>query len=159
MRIIKSLFTVTLGVSLCVYIGYLTQQQSLAAYNTAVNQPAEQFEISNLKSQILTYEANVSAYCPCEKCCGKWANIHPRRTASGHIIKPGDKFVASPKDVPFGTMIDIPGYGLVPVLDRGGAIKGNKLDVYFDSHQEALEWGRQYLTVKIYPQITQMNAD
>lgn len=91
--------------------------------------------------------ANISAYCPCQKCCGKWANVLPRRTASGHVIRPGDKFVAAPKNVPFGTMIDIPGYGRVPVLDRGGAIKGNKLDVYFDTHEQALKWGRRYLKV------------
>ena len=96
----------------------------------------------------LEYTANVSAYCPCEKCCGKWAFILPRRTASGHLIRPGDKFIAAPKNIPFGTMIDIPGYGCVPVLDRGGAIFGNKLDVYFDSHKAALNWGRQNLKVK-----------
>lgn len=91
----------------------------------------------------------VTAYCPCGKCCGKWAKIYPRKTASGHVIKTGDRFVAAPKEIPFGTMIDIPGYGYVPVLDRGGAIKNGKLDVYFDTHEAALEWGRQYLTVTI----------
>jgi len=94
----------------------------------------------------LSFRANVSAYCPCEKCCDKWAD---GVTASGHIIQPGDKFVAAPDRYPFGIIIDIPGYGEVPVLDRGGAIKGDKLDVFFPTHQEAVEWGRQYLMVKI----------
>lgn len=94
-----------------------------------------------------SYEANVSAYCPCSKCCGKYAD---GVTASGHKIKKGDKFCAAPKNIPFGTILEIPGYGKVPVLDRGGVIKGNKIDVYFDTHKEALKWGRQYLTVKIY---------
>jgi 3D (Asp-Asp-Asp) domain-containing protein len=46
----------------------------------------------------------------------------------------------------------IPGYSNsqpVKVLDRGGAIKGNRLDVFFATHEEALEWGVQYLEVKI----------
>jgi 3D (Asp-Asp-Asp) domain-containing protein len=46
--------------------------------------------------------------------------------------------------------MDVPGYGEAVVWDRGGAIKGNKIDLLFPSHQEALEWGRQYITVKVY---------
>lgn len=87
----------------------------------------------------------VTAYCPCEKCCGQWAD---GQTASGHWIKAGDRFVAAPKHIPFGTILDIPGYGVVPVLDRGGAITVDRLDVFFSTHQEALIWGVQYLTVK-----------
>lgn len=93
----------------------------------------------------------VTAYCPCEVCCGKWAD---GITASGHVIKPGDKFVAAPPEIPFGTMLTIPGYGRVPVLDRGGSIKGRRLDVFFDDcngvsgHQRALNWGVRQLEVK-----------
>ena len=88
----------------------------------------------------------VTAYCPCEKCCGKWAD---GITASGHVIKKGDKFVAADRSIAFGTTIDIPGYGEVPVLDRGGAIEGDRLDVYFSTHQEALNWGVKNLKVRI----------
>lgn len=91
---------------------------------------------------------NVSAYCPCSKCCGQYAD---GVTASGHVIEKGDRFVAAPKNYPFGTVMIIPGYGKVKVLDRGGAIKGNRLDVYFDTHEQALEWGRQYLDVVVEP--------
>ena len=94
----------------------------------------------------VTFTANVSAFCPKKCCCGVYSD---GITASGHVIMPGDKFVAAPPKYPFGTMIDVPGYGRVPVLDRGGAIKGNKLDVYFDTHEAALQWGRQYLDVTV----------
>lgn len=93
-----------------------------------------------------TLEMEVTAYCPCEKCCGTGS---PGITASGHKIQPGDKFIAADKSIPFGTKINVPGYGIAPVLDRGGAIKGNKLDVFFPTHQEALEWGRKHLIVEI----------
>ena len=93
-----------------------------------------------------TFIANVSAYCPCELCCGVYAD---GVTASGHVIQPGDKFVAAPKHIPFGTVLIIPGYGEVEVLDRGGAIKGNKLDIFFATHKEALQWGRQQIAVKV----------
>lgn len=51
---------------------------------------------------------------------------------------------------PFGTRMHIPGYGFGVVEDRGGAIKGpRRLDVFFNSHREALRWGRQRLSVEI----------
>ena len=86
----------------------------------------------------------VTAYCPCELCCGEWSD---GVTASGHVIRPGDKFVAADPLVPFGTRLDVPGYGEVPVLDWGGAIRGRKLDAFFPTHAEALEWGRQTLEI------------
>jgi 3D (Asp-Asp-Asp) domain-containing protein len=94
--------------------------------------------------------ANVSAYCSCQKCCEKWSKY--KTTASGHKIKKGDKFAAAPKNIPFGTMIIVKGYNdgkPVPVLDRGGAIKGNKIDLYFDTHKEAIQWGRKKMNIKI----------
>jgi len=103
-----------------------------------------------------TVEMNVSAYCPCEKCCDHWGKIPvssgKRKTASGHTIKVGDKFVAAPRTYPFGTEMIIEGYAggkIVKVEDVGGAIKGNKLDLYFDSHQAALDWGRKTVIVRV----------
>ena len=88
----------------------------------------------------------VTAYCPCVICCGSYSD---GLTASG---RPAEGFlVAAPLDIPFGTLLRIPGYAggyPVPVLDRGGAIKGNRLDVLFPTHIEALRWGRQYLKVE-----------
>ena len=92
----------------------------------------------------------VTAYCPCEKCCGRWSD---GITASGHKIGKDDKFVAAPLSVPFGTMLIIPGYNNnepIPVLDRGGVIKGNRLDAFFSTHQEALNWGHKWLNVRFW---------
>ena len=89
---------------------------------------------------LLSRQCEVTAYCPCEYCCGDYAD---GVTASGHVIQPGDKFVAAPGNYPFGTKLYIPGYGWTTVQDRGGAIQGNRLDVFFPTHAEALQWGRQ----------------
>jgi 3D (Asp-Asp-Asp) domain-containing protein len=94
----------------------------------------------------------VTAYCPCTKCCGPAAK---GITASGkHVSHNDGKFVAADTSVlPFGTKLVIPGYAddaQVQVLDRGGAIKGNKLDLYFPTHAEALTWGRQQVDVIVY---------
>lgn len=91
----------------------------------------------------------VTAYCPCSKCCGQYAD---GVTANNHRIEEGDRFVAADKSYPFGTQMIIPGYNVsepVEVKDRGGAIKNDKLDVFFNTHTEALEWGVQYLDVLV----------
>ena len=96
-----------------------------------------------------TISMRVTAYCPCEQCCGDWAD---GVTANGHVIEPGDCFVAADRRFAFGTEMLIEGYNVsktVKVFDRGGAIKGNKLDVFFHTHQAALEWGVRYIDVKI----------
>ncbi|RKY12675.1 MAG: hypothetical protein DRP65_00520 [Planctomycetota bacterium] len=86
-------------------------------------------------------KTKVTAYCPCGRCCGRFAD---GVTASGHKIKAGDRLCAADKQVPFGTAVIVPGYNnSMPalVLDRGGAIRGDRLDVLFDTHAEAKEWG------------------
>ncbi len=53
----------------------------------------------------------------------------------------------------FGTKLSIPGYNQgapVPVLDRGGRIKGHRLDVFFLSHSQARKWGARRLNVTVY---------
>lgn len=86
----------------------------------------------------------ITAYCHCSKCCGKSDGI----TASGVKAVQGVT-VATDKSMPFGTKIYIDGVGERIVQDRGGAIKGNRIDLYFDSHQEALNFGRQTKEVTI----------
>lgn len=90
----------------------------------------------------------VRAYCPCELCCGRWADGY---TANGWEIQSGDKFVAADPNIPFLTLVYVPGYSdiFVPVRDRGAAVTGNRMEVFFHTHEEALEWGKQKLWVKI----------
>lgn len=90
-----------------------------------------------------------TAFCPCERCCGRFSD---GITASGHKIRSGDRFVAAPCEIPFGTLVRVPGYNdgqPVPVLDRGRLITGNHIDVFFNSHDDALKWGIQRLEVEI----------
>jgi 3D (Asp-Asp-Asp) domain-containing protein len=86
----------------------------------------------------------VTAYCPCEKCCGKHADGH---FANGQEIS--FPALAAPPEIPFGTKIHVPGYGVAEVKDRGSAITWRQLDVFFPDHQQALEWGVQKLKVEI----------
>jgi 3D (Asp-Asp-Asp) domain-containing protein len=90
----------------------------------------------------------VTAYCPCTECCGPAAR---GVTASGRPVSAdGGRFVAADPSIPFGTILLVPGYNdgrPVKVLDRGGAIKGDHIDVFFPSHAEAKRWGARYLRV------------
>lgn len=93
------------------------------------------------RQQYITVEA--TAYCPCVKCCGKSDGI----TASGVKAVEGVTIAADTRVFPIGTKIDINGH-IYTVQDTGGAIKGNRIDIYFNSHAEALKFGRQ--TIKVH---------
>ncbi len=94
----------------------------------------------------------VTAYCPCRKCCGRSADS---KTASGYSVwvNGGKMVAADTRILPFGTIVSVPGYHdgeLVPVLDRGGRIKGNRLDVLFPTHKQARKFGVRWLNVPVY---------
>jgi 3D (Asp-Asp-Asp) domain-containing protein len=106
----------------------------------ASSEPAETWQ---------TVTMRVTAYCPCQKCCGPSAQ---GITASGHKIEPGEAFATADRRYPFGTELIIPGYNdnePVKVLDRGGAIHGDHIDIFFATHEQALEWGVKMLAVKV----------
>lgn len=85
----------------------------------------------------------VTAYCACVRCCGKTNGI----TASGTKAT-ANRTVAAPSTFAFGTKLEINGQTYT-VEDRGGAIQGNRIDVYMNSHSEALAWGVRYLDVDV----------
>ena len=85
----------------------------------------------------------ITAYCPCSKCCGKSNGI----TASGTKATAGRTVAASGKFA-LGTKLNINGH-IYTVEDRGGAINGNKIDIFVNSHSEALAWGVRYLPVSV----------
>ena len=84
-------------------------------------------------------DAMTTAYCP--------ADVGGNRTALG--LKPKRGIVAvDPRVIPLGTKVYVEGYGQALAADTGGAIKGNRVDIFVDSHQEAVSWGRR--RVKVY---------
>ena len=85
----------------------------------------------------------ITAYCSCSKCCGKSTGM----TASGTRATAG-KTVAASSKFAFGTKLNINGH-IYTVEDRGGAISGNRIDIYVNSHSEALQWGVKYLPVSV----------
>ena len=93
-----------------------------------------------------------TAYCPCEKCCGKYAKNRPNGivyTGSGEIAEEGVTIAADWEVLPPGTEVEIDGIGTRIVQDKGSAIKGNRIDIYFESHQKALDFGVQEVQLRI----------
>jgi hypothetical protein len=77
----------------------------------------------------------------------------PFRVLPWSILPDEGTIAADTRYYPFGTRMYVPGYGWGRVEDRGGAIKGSdRIDLYFNSHEEALHWGRKKLHVQVqYP--------
>lgn len=95
-------------------------------------------------------EFKLTAYCSCEKCCGKWAQNRPDGIvygASGKELVPGYSIAVDPTVIPYGTTVIINEHEY-EAMDCGGAIKDNRIDVYFDNHTDALEFGVQYAEVR-----------
>lgn len=94
-------------------------------------------------------EFKVTAYCSCEKCCGRWSQNRPNGIvygASGEVLIPHVSIATDTSVIPYGETVVINGSEYVS-HDCGGAIDGNRIDIYMGSHEEALEWGVQYIEV------------
>ena len=107
----------------------------------------------------------VTAYCKCGDCCG-WRRTWYGRpvyasgrlkgqrkrvgiTASGTKARRGT-IAADTSRYPFGTVMYIEGYGYGRVEDRGGSITGERIDLFFRTHKQALRWGKKEMVVKVW---------
>lgn len=114
--------------------------QMLCEVNSRVEQSYIEAEKSiadeNLYSNYIG-EFVITHYCTCEKCCGKSDGI----TASGKMAKPNYTVAVDTTVIPLGTMLNINGQ-LYLAEDKGGAIKGNRIDICVNSHEEAIQLGK-----------------
>lgn len=101
---------------------------------TAVKPYVETVTLTNKES---LGEFVITAYCPCEKCCGEYADGY---TASGTVATEGRTCAVDPDVIPLGTEIEIDGVKYI-AEDVGGAIKGNRIDICFNDHRSALQYG------------------
>lgn len=90
------------------------------------------------------FTINASAYTAAADECGKSDGI----TASGVKVQE-KRTLACPPQFPFGTQIKIDGYGTYVCEDRGGAIKGNHVDIYVETKNEAFAFGRRNLLAEV----------
>lgn len=82
-------------------------------------------------------EYDITYYCACEKCC----DVETGLTATGTQVAEGRTIAVDPSVIPYGTQVIIGGH-VFTAEDCGGAIKKNRIDIYVNSHEKALELGR-----------------
>lgn len=70
------------------------------------------------------------------------------KMANGQYVHPG-AIAADPRVLPLGTIVVIEGMGTFTVKDTGGAIKGNKIDIYMPNINNARKFGRRTVILKI----------
>ena len=129
----------------------ITGQKTVKYRDLAENNPPEEY--------VNKIEVTATAYCLCKKCCGKTPdNPNYGCTHSGLKIVPGSgmKVIAvDPKIIPLNSKVYVEGlngawdYGHAVAADTGSAIKELKIDLYMDTHTEALEWGRRKVNVYV----------
>jgi 3D (Asp-Asp-Asp) domain-containing protein len=97
--------------------------------------------------------AVVTAYCPCRRCCGRFANGKTSTGTSAWVRG----IAADPTVLPYGTRVEVEGYGTSKIDDTGLAMRRTwrrsgmiHLDVRMTYHYEARNWGRKIMKIRIY---------
>lgn len=86
----------------------------------------------------------VTAYCPCYKCSEGYGN----NTATGVKARARHTIAVDPKVIKYGTKVIIDGVEYT-AEDCGGEVKGNHIDIYFNTHKEVKRFGVKYKKVRI----------
>ncbi len=114
-----------------------------ASYNTSDTtwEDVLDYEAEQSRSYGRTIYVDATAYSAYDPGNGSY-------TARGSFLRKGI-IAVDPSVIPLGTRVYIPGYGEAIADDTGGAIVGNRIDIAFDSHEEAIYFGRQQLEIYI----------
>lgn len=96
------------------------------------------------QTKVRKVKCKLTAYCPCRQCSGGYG----RHTATGVRAKSGRTVAVDPRVIKYGTKIKI-GTHTYRAEDCGGGVKGNHIDIFFDTHSEVDKFGRKYRKVVI----------
>ena len=98
--------------------------------------------LPEVKRELRSLQCELTAYCPCAKCCGEWAGGN---TASGTVPTVGRTVGVDPAVIPLGATVYIDGHAYK--AEDTGAFEGNIIDIFMESHEDALRFGRREATV------------
>ena len=127
----------------------MTESVTVAEVETEPEPVTEvELETETIIEYVSLGEFKLTAYCPCMKCCNKTDGI----TATGTKATQGRTIAVDPRVIPYGTQVTINGV-VYTAEDCGGAINDNHIDIFFNSHSEALNFGVQYAEVFIESEV------
>lgn len=131
----------TIVLVLCVYVDSTPDAQPVEIVPTKIATEPREIEVKTITREERTSlgEFTVTAYCPCNKCCGAWAD---GLTYTETVATEGRTIAVDPRVIPLGSTVEINGVRYV-AEDIGGAIKSDRVDIYFNNHEDAREWGVQ----------------
>mgnify|MGYP001318655512 CR=1 FL=1 len=133
------------GVASGVLFGYAMQAKEPVP-TAQTTRAATEAELLEPKEHLISLgEFKVTAYCPCAECCGKWADGY---TSTGTKATEGRTIAVDTDVIPYGTTVIIDGNEYI-AEDCGYVIKGKCIDIYFDEHKQAVEFGVKYKEVII----------
>lgn len=148
----------TLSVGLCCLLSVCTcifmQPKEIASAELSVaegNPVTDTIQVTEVSRPRKTMTVVATAYCSCKSCCGIYAENRPDGvvyTASGTVAKANHTIAVDTSVIPFGTKVLYNGTEYV-AEDTGSAIKGNKIDIYFDNHSDALSWGKRTIEIEV----------
>lgn len=120
-----------------------------ATQDSPVSKPEHVVQIED------TYEYRqftATAYCKCRECNGRWGTSEANgaaQSATGAHLTEGVSIAADFSVLPPYTQVEISGMGVYTVHDCGGAVKGNRIDVYFENHEDAESFGVQTVWLRV----------
>lgn len=116
---------------------------------TVISSDKPSIDVGNVELQGMEEETHTIyimktvAYCSCEKCCGWNTGI----TYSGTVATQGRTVACNLDKFPIGTKLMIDGHEYI--VEDTGHLSENMIDIYFDSHEEALQYGSQWKAVEV----------
>ena len=132
-------------------LGFAEDHEIIQAAKTIWHDADELWKIKNKEleesKKINLGTFKLTAYCPCSKCCGQWAN---GITATGTTATANHTIAVDPRVIPYGSTVYIEGLGTFVAEDCGGGIKGNRIDIFYNTHSEALNSGVTALNPTVY---------
>lgn len=155
-----ALYVIIALITIAVIIGCIYEKQQ---YKTTIHKQNKTKQNIENKIETETYREvdtqakqpvnlgkfKLTGYCSCAECCSKWAYDRPDGIVYGAIgeeLKEGYSIAVDPNVIPYNSEVIINGK-TYEAQDCGGAIKGDRIDVYFEDHDKALEFGVQYAEI------------
>lgn len=149
--------TKVISLILLLSLGYLGVQKICEAINNInarqekMNQQLDKLYVADGKHSSIPYKRyagkfTATFYCDCSICVGKKSVV---RTATGTIPHSKRTIAVDTRVIPMNSIVYIKGLGFFVAEDTGSHIKGNRVDIYVDNHEQALKLGKKKVDICI----------